>query len=217
MYWQAFVRPEWADPEEELEPVRLRDVRDVFDGYPKLDRRLLGDLRKLGRDDRRYLLEMALEKLHARGQDVDPANWLLVWFVDFRRRPFFLLLEREGDDVLFVAAGPEEFVGFLREYHHDAIGPTFTLLTTPDMVKIAVVYTSKVKPPAYEVKRRLEKYAEVQAIVERLRATPNVEGQWFPNFAPTCPVCNEVLVGLEDARVGFGRLVCPRCGYHKAA
>jgi uncharacterized protein with PIN domain len=53
--------------------------------------------------------------------------------------------------------------------------------------------------------------------IQTLGEMPNIAGQWFPSFEPRCPICNEPLVNLSSLnyKVGFGQLVCPKCGYKK--
>ncbi|MEJ2251439.1 MAG: hypothetical protein P8Y70_11750 [Candidatus Lokiarchaeota archaeon] len=52
-------------------------------------------------------------------------------------------------------------------------------------------------------------------VSDYLKSLPNIEGQWFPNFAPKCPICGSQMVQLTGYRTGFGKLVCPQCGYNK--
>ncbi|MHA1731216.1 MAG: hypothetical protein ACTSU5_04700 [Promethearchaeota archaeon] len=215
--WKVHLRPSWAKPDAPAEEVSVADVREVFDGYPGISLQLVRDLRDLGKVHKNYLLEMALEDIVGRGTTIDPENWIFVWAVDFRGRIFHLLFEREDERFLLAGAGPDAFFQFLREVGREALSPTLTLLTIPEKVRNVVVFLSKYKPPAYELERRYEKYKQVQGFIDKLKATPNVNGQWFPSFVPRCPVCNAPLVGLQDYRVGFGQIVCPRCGYKKIA
>ena len=34
-------------------------------------------------------------------------------------------------------------------------------------------------------------------------------------FEAKCPICNGMLTELKDYGVGFGKLICPKCGYKK--
>lgn len=217
MTWKIHLRPSWQEPGADPEVVTVQDVKQVFDGYPKIRLQFARDLRELGKQDKRYLLEMSVDKLQVEGheEDIDAENWIFVWAVDFRGRVFHLLFERENTTILLVGAGPAPLVQFLHEMQQEAIPPTLGLLTQPDKVRSVVVFLSRTKPSAYKVAEMYRKYAQVQSKINQLKMMPNVEGQWFPSFAPKCPVCGNPLVGLDNYQVGFKQMVCPRCGYKK--
>ena len=48
-----------------------------------------------------------------------------------------------------------------------------------------------------------------------LKKMSNINGQWFPTFEAKCPICEGMLTEIKDYGVGFGKLVCPKCGYNR--
>ena len=60
-----------------------------------------------------------------------------------------------------------------------------------------------------------KKQYENVKFMEMLKNMPNISGNWFPSFEPRCPICNSFMSEIKDYKVGFGKLVCPHCGYEK--
>ena len=49
--------------------------------------------------------------------------------------------------------------------------------------------------------------------IQELKNIPNIKGQWFPTITPKCPKCNTSLIEMSSYQIGFGKLICPKCGY----
>ena len=48
-----------------------------------------------------------------------------------------------------------------------------------------------------------------------LKDVPNIQGAWYPSNDPRYPICNSFISEIKDYKIGFGKLVCKKCGYEK--
>ncbi|OLS15735.1 MAG: hypothetical protein RBG13Loki_0629 [Promethearchaeota archaeon CR_4] len=211
--WQLKLQARWNKAPEFLE---LKDAKEILDAYPKIDTKFINDLKNYAKTASNYVIESAIMELRTpKGLSVQPDNWLLVLGTDADNRPYQILIEKEKAGYMISAFGPLDFVNFVTETGKSAIGPILALLASPKKMRILLVYVSYQTKPAWKPEELPTTKNPFLHWVQDQKALPNVNGQWFPAFAPLCPVCNNPLVGLEQYQVGFGQLTCPRCGYKK--
>ncbi|UYP47017.1 hypothetical protein NEF87_003302 [Candidatus Lokiarchaeum ossiferum] len=200
--------------------ISLHNMNDVIYPYPLIESQFFEDINSLTRKHQHYNAEMGL--LNIAGEEkkaLDPDFWILIWALDFRDRMFQILIERHpdyGGKGAIAAVGPTDLLEFFGSMKNNAILPTLTLINSPEKMKSVVVVVSR--PKNYQErskeKNQYQAMGRFQNWINKLKNTPNTKGQWFPSNAPTCPVCNGPIVGIQDGyKIGFGMLVCPDCGH----
>lgn len=203
-----------------LTKVQLTKMQEIITPFPLIERKFFDDMNQLCRKHSHYIVEMGLHTItnHLR-KGLNPDLWILIWAKDFRDREFQLLIERHPDYQgrgAIAAAGPTDLVEFFGKMKQNAILPTLSLLNSPEKMKAVYVIVSR--PESHQkkqvVQKKLQALARFEQWIQMLKQTPNKEGKWFPHNAPTCPMCGGPLVGIQDQyRVGFGYMICPRCGH----
>ncbi|MHA1518693.1 MAG: hypothetical protein ACTSRK_00790 [Promethearchaeota archaeon] len=207
----------WQKEETRLD---LIPMKDILTPYPLIERKFFDDLTRLCRTNDQYYVEMGLlSVLGEKKQELNPDTWILIWALDFKGRMFQLLIDRstvhQGKGAI-AAIGPPDLSEFFEKMKYNAILPLLTLINSPDKMKSVGVIVSKPKSRQKKDNERKEfqAYARFQNWIAKLKATPNVNGQWFPSSAPKCPLCGNPLVGIADQyRVGFGYMICAECGH----
>jgi len=209
--WNITVQARWHLAPETL---LLKDVKELIGAYPKIQSKFVQDLKTYAKQQSNYIIESAIREVHTPfDMQVEPENWLLVWGIDSEGRPYYLLIEKEQAGYFLSGAGPDDFAEFLVQTGKDAVGPILALLASPKKMRALMVFVSFQQPPALKQAELAKTKSQFLEWAQTQQNLPNVDGQWFPTFAPKCPICNSVLVGLEGYEVGFGQLICPRCGY----
>ncbi len=212
--WQLKLQARWNKAPELLD---MTDAKKILGAYPKIEAKFIGDLKKYAKAASNYVIESAILELRTpAGLAVQPENWLLVLGTDAENRPYHFLIEKEKAGYIISAIGPQDFANFVKETGKPAIGPILALLASPTKMRVLLVYVSYQTKPAWKPEELPQTKTPFLQWAQDQKNLPNVNGQWFPAFAPLCPVCNGPLVGLEKYQVGFGQLVCPRCGYKQA-
>jgi len=211
--WQIQLQARWNRAPEFLE---LIDAKEILGAYPKIEAKFIKDLKGYAKTANNYIIESAIIGLRTpSGMAVQPDNWVLLLGTDTENRPYKILIEKEKVGYFISALGPQEFATFVKETGKPAIGPILALLASPSKMRVLLVYVSYQNKPSWKPEELLAKKSSFLQWAQELKTMPNVNGQWFPTFAPLCPICNNPLVGLENYQVGFGKLICPRCGYKK--
>ena len=151
------------------------------------------------------------------GKSYTADEWIFLWVVDFKERFFQFLINRspqEGGKGIIAAAAPMDLVEFLKNIPN-AMVATLSLINDPEKIKGAMLLVTR--PPSYkekvETEQKMQTLNRFKNWVDVMKATPNVEGQWFPTFAPRCPICNQEMKELEGYNIAFGQIICETCGY----
>ncbi|MFW9770747.1 MAG: hypothetical protein ACFFA2_12415 [Promethearchaeota archaeon] len=207
---------------EDLTSVKLLSLKSIFEKYPVIEPSFFDDLTLNISKHQHYSWYKSIRRIFGPDkEDYEIKSWNFIWAMDRERRIFQFLFQRieSGKDSkrILVALAPPELGKLFVHYKGDAILRTLSLLNKPQEVKFLIVLTPKGKSIAEEqqlVRFNKQDLNESQ-LVKILKKLPNVEGQWFPNFTPRCPICNELMMGLNGYKVGFGKLICPRCGYKR--
>jgi hypothetical protein len=200
--------------------LQLTDIRDIYGTYPTISKLFFQHIVSNIQSDNRYFAESGLKRIiDSQNQEFEPHQWIFVWAEDFRGRYFYILFSRAADyggNGALAAVGPLEFAEFLRGEGKPGVLATLTLLNRADKMKsVAVLVSSPKEAQEAKQKAMTPQLQQFSNWIDGLKTTPNPKGQWFPAYAPQCPVCNTQLVGLEGYEVGFTSLVCPQCGFSK--
>ncbi|MGQ4872647.1 MAG: TFIIB-type zinc finger domain-containing protein [Promethearchaeia archaeon] len=224
-FFRIFTYTPWeVKKEKKLEEVKLLSIRAIFPSFPIIESEFFEDLLSNIYEYSHYSYYESIRRIIGPNkEDYNITPWLFLWAMDKDGRIFQMLfqktkLDKKPSQAVLVALAPPELVKLFSQFKKNAIHKTLSLLNSPKSLRFLIVLGPKGKSLVEESKffqidrRRLEKLK----YIAQLANMPNVEGQWFPSFVPRCPICNELLVGIEDYRVGFGQLICPRCGYTKS-
>ena len=130
---------------------------------------------------------------------------------------FQKIKDAAASHAILVALAPPELAKLFQEHEKGAILRTLSLLNDPKKIRFLTVLGPKGKSIAEEQQLIQVSKTDLNKMkaLNYMGKIPNIQGQWFPSFSPQCPICNELLVGMQNYQVGFGQLICPRCGYKK--
>ncbi|MHA1341569.1 MAG: hypothetical protein ACTSRZ_16730 [Promethearchaeota archaeon] len=213
MSFRILTRVSWAP---NVLTIDLIDLYKIFGAYPLVSKKFFKDLINNIERKSNYWAEAGFQEIISNGKRYEPHEWIFLWAIDFRDRLFWILFSRSYElsgKGAIAAVGPPEFAEFIKQTGKAAIVPTLTLINDPEKMKKVVVIVSN--PKEAKKPKLSPELLQFKAWVDQLKMQKNVKGQWFPSFAPVCPVCNEKMVGLADYEVGFAQMICPRCGYQQ--
>lgn len=194
---------------------------DIYNKYPVIEAEFFDDLKSNIKNFSHYESISTIKRIIGPNlEDYSIQDWIFIWVIDLENRFYQFLIQKTNKDNdlqgILVALAPPELVQLFSKFKKEAILKTFSLINNPKEIKFLKLLTSQGKSIAEDNKKFQIKNKDLQKInlVNYLKNTPNVSGQWFPNYSPKCPICNGILTELKEYKVGFGKLVCPQCGYH---
>ncbi|MFX1411616.1 MAG: hypothetical protein ACFFA6_14785 [Promethearchaeota archaeon] len=205
-----------------LSKVKLFSLKNIFKTFPVIQQEFFDDLLSKVYNYNHYSWIKSLKRIIGpNNEDYDISNWNFIWAVDNQDRMFQFLFQviektkREDSHGILVALAPPELAKLFAEHKEEAILKTLSLLTKPSNIKFLVILAPKGKSIAEEQQLfQVDKnYVDKLKYVEMLKNMPNIKGAWFPSYKPRCPICNEELNEIKDYNIGFGKLICLRCGY----
>jgi hypothetical protein len=222
-FFEVYTYTPWDNLDKKsLSKVRLLSLKSIFQSYPVLEQQFFDDITVKIRNQHHYSMYRTIKRVVGdQGEDYDISNWTLLWAMDDQRRIYQFLIQRIKEEKkvqgVLVALAPPELSELFSKYKGEAISRILSLLNTPKKIKFLIVLNAKGKSIAQEQKLFpiTNEDLKKKKVADYLKSLPNIEGQWFPNFAPKCPICGNQMVQLNGYRVGFGKLVCPQCGYNK--
>ncbi|UCD01304.1 MAG: hypothetical protein JSV23_10550 [Promethearchaeota archaeon] len=201
-----------------LTEVKLFSLKNIFKKYPVIEPEFFDDILSNLYKFKHYSWVESIKRIigpNAEDYDIEP--WNFVWGMDNERRIYQFLIQKSKEKAILVALAPPELGKLFKQYKKEAIIRTLSLLNNPEKMKFLMVLAPKGKSIAEE--RQLlqinRKELEKLKFNNMLKQMPNIKGQWFPTFEAKCPICNGMLTEIKDYGVGFGKLVCPKCGYNK--
>jgi len=208
---------------EQLSEVKLLSLKNILKSYPVIEKEFFEDLISNMYKQEHYSYNESIKRITGpNNEDYDISSFIFLWAFDKQKRMFQFLfqkvkLQSKPTQSILVALAPPELAKLFSEHGKDAIHRIFSLLNTPKNIQFLMILAPKGKSVAEEYKfYKIDPSKLAQLKNARILGNmPNIQGQWFPNFAPRCPVCNELLVGLENYRISGGKIICPRCGYQK--
>jgi hypothetical protein len=224
-YFTVFTLTPWNPSNSNLlSKVKLISLQNIFKTFPVIQQEFFDDILSKVYNYNHYSWIKCLRRIVGpNNEDYDISNWNFIWAFDIENRMFQFLFqrikksEREDSQGILVALAPPELAKLFAEYKEGAILKTLSLLNNPSNIKFLLILAPKGKSIAEEqqVFQVDKNYIDKLKYAEQLKNMPNIEGAWFPSYKPRCPVCNEVLTEIKDYNIGFGKLICPRCGYKR--
>ncbi|MFX1487871.1 MAG: hypothetical protein ACFFBI_01900 [Promethearchaeota archaeon] len=206
-----------------LTEVKLLSLKNLFKTFPVIEPGFFDDiLSNLYKYKHYSWVECIKRIVGPNNEDYDITPWNFVWGMDNERRMFQFLFQKIQNDLkdsqaTLVALAPPELGKLFNQYKQEAILRTLSLLNNPNKMKFVIVLAPKGKSIAEEQQLFPINEDDLEKIKfnNMLKRMPNIKGQWFPTYEARCPICNGMLTEIKDYGVGFGKLVCPKCGYKK--
>jgi len=205
-----------------LTRVKLLSLKSILTSYPVIRPEFLDDLISNLYNEKHFSYIQSIKRIQGPGnEDYDISHWNFIWAMDKDRRMFQFLIQKEKEtessQSVMAALAPPELAKLIQDHKKEAIHRILSLINSPKQINFLIVLAPKGKSIAQEqqpipIKKELLKNLQLQNYLSNI---PNIQGQWFPSFAPKCPICNVELVGMENYQIGFGKMICPRCGYKK--
>lgn len=222
-FFSIYVHTPWDKlPNNNLTSVKLISLKSIFKTYPVIEPSFFDDLSSnLSKYNHYSWYESIKRIIGPNKEDYDIKYWNFIWAIDNERRMYQFLFQKITSDKdsqrILVALAPPELGKLFAQYKRDAILRTLSLINNPEKTRFLIVLTPKGKSIAEEQQliRVNKQDLDQLKIINMLKQMPNIKGQWFPSFEPRCPICNGILTLIKDYKVGFGKLVCPHCGYEK--
>jgi len=223
LYWNILTYTPWDRLQTDtLSKVRLMSILNVFDKYPIIGSKFFNDLNVNIKEYSHYTLYKTIKRIiDPYNKDYKIQNWNFLWAMDKQRRMYQLLFQKvkKNDKIMavMVALAPLELIKLFSDYKKESILKTLSLLNNPKNISFMTLLFAQGKSIAEESQEFniSDKYLERIRFSKYLKEQPNVKGQWFPSFAPRCPICGSFMKELEGYRIGFRKLICPKCGYEK--
>ncbi|MFO8018102.1 MAG: hypothetical protein R6U96_05660 [Promethearchaeia archaeon] len=222
-FFSLYTLTPWeTHTKDKLSEVKLLSIKRVFKTYPVIEASFFDDIVSKIYNNKEYSWYRTIRRIVGpQGEDYDITMWNFIWGVDKNGRLYQLLFQnkkKQGiSQGILVALAPPELAKLFQQHKRGAIQRILNLLQTPSKMRFVTVLAPKGKSIMEEHEHDLFKLdrdtLQKMKMSQRLKAMPNVKGEWFPTFKPRCPICNEVMTGLNNYKIGFGKLVCPRCGY----
>ncbi|MFX1388881.1 MAG: hypothetical protein ACFE9Z_02320 [Promethearchaeota archaeon] len=206
-----------------LTEVKLLSLKEIFSKYPVIQPEFFDDMLSNLYNFKHYSWIESIKRIVGpNNEDYDIKSWNLLWGMDNDRRIFQFLFQKikkemKDSKAILVALAPPELSTLFVQYKDKAILRTLSLLNNPKKMKFLMILAPKGKSIAEEQQLLPvnKKYIEKLKFNNILKQMPNIKGQWFPTFEAKCPICNGMLTEIKDYGIGFGKLVCPKCGYKR--
>ena len=223
-FFRVFTLTPWDSLNSDtLTEVKLYSLKNLFKTFPVIEPEFFDDLLSNLYTFKHYSwIECIKRIIGPNNEDYDIKTWNLIWGMDTERRMFQFLLQKVNDELkdskaTLVALAPPELGKLFSEHKEEALLRTFSLLNNPKKMKFLMILAPKGKSLAEEQqffnvnKGALDKLK----FEEILKHTPNIKGQWFPEYSPRCPNCNKLITEIKGFNVGVLKIKCPYCGYQK--
>jgi hypothetical protein len=201
-----------------LKEVKLYSLKNIFKKFPIIEPEFLDDiLSNLYKFKHYSWVESIKRVVGPNAVDYDIKPWNFLWGMDNERRIYQLLMQKSEEKAILVALAPPELVKLFKQYKKEAILRTLSLLNNPNKMKFLMVLAPKGKSIAEEQQllQINRKESEKLKFSNMLKQMPNIKGQWFPEYSPRCPNCNNLITEIKGFNVGLLKFICPYCGYKK--
>ena len=201
-----------------LTEVKLYSLKNIFKTFPIIEPEFLDDiLSNLYKFKHYSWIESIKRIVGPKAEDYDIKPWNLLWGMDNERRIYQLLMQKSEEKAILVALAPPELGKLFKQFKKEAILRTLSLLNNPHKMKFLMVLAPKGKSIAEEQQllQINRKDLEKLKFVDMLKQMPNIKGQWFPEYSPRCPNCNNLITEIKGFNVGLLKFICPYCGYKK--
>ena len=202
----------------QLTQIRILSLKSIFKIYPVIEPSFFDDLNSKIVKNNHYMWVQSIKRITGpKNEDYDISNWSFLWAFDDQRRMFQFLFQKVEEQGILVGLAPPELSKLFSDHGKGAILRTLSLLTNPSKIKFIMVLGPRGKSIAEEQQlfRADKNYLGKLNYLRALKDVPNIQGDWYPSYDPRCPICNSFMSEIKDYRIGFGKLVCPQCGYEK--
>jgi ribosomal protein S27AE len=203
-----------------LTEVRLLSLKSIFKNFPVIESQFFEDLTTKIYNYKHFFWFASIKRIVGPdNEDYDISNWNFLWAFDNQGRMFQFLFQKikntNNSQGILVALAPPELIQLFTKFKEKAIVKTLSLLNNPTDIQFLMVLGPKGKSLAEEQQLFMmdKDYAKKLQYLESLKNVPNIKGQWYMHHSPRCPVCGEIMSELRDYTIGFGKLICPKCGY----
>ncbi|TFG06140.1 MAG: hypothetical protein EU539_08435 [Promethearchaeota archaeon] len=203
---------------EKLTQIRVLSLKSILKTYPVIEPSFFDDLNSKIIEYNHYMWVKSIKRIVGpKNEDYEISNWNFLWAFDNQRRIFQFLFQKVKEQGILVGLAPPELSKLFSDHGKDAILRTLSLLTNPSKMKFLLVLGAKGKSIAEEQQlfHADKNYGEKLNYLRALKDVPNIQGEWYPSFDPRCPICGSFMKEIRGYRVGFGKLICPKCGYEK--
>jgi hypothetical protein len=218
-FFKVYTETPWDNLNtNELTQIRILSLKSIFKSYPVIEPSFFDDLNSKILEYNHYMWAQSIKRIMGpKNEDYEITNWNFVWAFDNQRRMFQFLFQKVKEQGILVGLAPPELSKLFSEHGKGAILRTLSLLTDPSKTNFLMVLGPKGKSIAegQQLFQADRNYLEKLNYLRNLKDVPNIQGAWYPSFDPRCPVCNSFMSEIKDYRVGYGKLVCPQCGYEK--
>jgi len=201
-----------------LTQIRVLSLNNILKRYPVIEPSFFDDLNSKILKNNHYMWVQSIKRIIGpKNEDYDISNWNFIYAFDDQRRMFQFLFQKVEEQGILVGLAPPELSKLFSDHGKGAILRILSLLTNPSKMKFLMVLGPRGKSIAegQQLFQADKNYLEKLDYLKALKDVPNIQGDWYPSFDPRCPICNSFFSEIKDYRVGFGKLVCPQCGYEK--
>lgn len=201
-----------------LTQIRVLSLKSIFKTYPVIEPSFFDDLNSKIININHYMWVESIKRITGpNNEDYDISNWNFLWAFDDQNRMFQFLFQKVEEQGILVGLAPPELSKLFSDHGKGAILRTLSLLTKPSKIKFLTVLGPKGNSIAegQQLFQANKNYLEKLNYLRDLKEVPNIQGAWYPAYDPRCPICNSFISEIKDYKIGFGKLVCPQCGYEK--
>ena len=218
-FFIIYTETPWDNLEtNQLTPIRVLSLKSIFKTYPIIEPSFFDDLNSQIIKNNHYMRVQSIKRIIGpKNEDYDITNFFFLWVFDEQKRMFQFLFQKGEEQGILVGLAPPELSKLFSDHGKGAILRTLSLLTKPSKIKFLIFLASRRKSIAegQQLFQVDKDYLEKLKYIRALKDIPNIQGIWFPSYDPKCPICNSFMSEIKDYKVGFGKLICPRCGYEK--
>lgn len=224
MFWNLYTYTPWNPQKKgKLSQVRLKSIKESYGStYPIISQQFLKDLyRNISKYDHYTSTKSIKRIVDPSNNDYRIQNWNLIWAMDAKERIYQFLIQRKKVknkvNNIIVALAPPELMELVGKFQRDGLLKALSLLNSPEQIKFLKLLFARGKSLAETQQRFKVDKEDLKKIkmANYMKRQPNINGQWFPSFAPKCPVCGNYMQELEAYRFMFRKWACPTCGYEK--
>ncbi|KKM88789.1 hypothetical protein LCGC14_1255190 [marine sediment metagenome] len=203
--------------------VKLISLKTIFKTFPVIEQAFLGEIISNIYSQTHYTWNNSIKRIvGVANEDYNISSFNFIWAIDDQNRMYQFLIqkleEKENSQAILVALAPPELGKLLSEFKREALHRILSLLNKPSNIKFLMVLAPKGKSivEEHQLLKIEKKYLDKLNYINKLKDTPNIQGNWFPEFKLQCPVCKEAITGVGVTSIDFGSVICPRCGYKKS-
>jgi hypothetical protein len=202
----------------QLTQIRMLSLKSVFKTYPVIEPTFFDDLNSKIIQNDHYMWVQSIKRITGpKNEDYDIKDWNFLWAFDDQRRMFQFLFQKVEEQGILVGLAPPELSKLFSDHGKGAILRTLSLVINPLKIKFLLALGAKGKSIAenQQLFHADKDYVEKLNYLKALKDVPNIQGAWYPSFDPRCPICNAFMTEIKGYRIGFGKLICPKCGFEK--